>query len=293
MNIKNQRKSLIQSTKENIEFPKKEKIINDLKELKKAIQYVEEIINDENYKPLSKKSIDELTSFPQAKCINEAYIHSIVEKLKTLIEKNKSIFENDFKTEIENYYISIYCQAEERLTAIKFDISEYPPTLESIIYNTDSLTLEKKNLMAQIDKLQKEIDIEIEKSKNAQIEYETMKNNPESLIRKKYISELKKQEEKMKSIWHNICEKSNIIENKKQRLEELENKEKKLSNINLDDFIKLRNQLYEELGFILENESVSSIAMIYLQKELIKNNVYTIGKNEYRIKYKEKTLDIK
>lgn len=307
MNHRYRQKSLIQimEEKEKCIIPNKNDIKKDLEDLTLAIKYTEDLIENEDYKPLDNNSINKLASLPQSKCIKDAFIYSIIKKIENIIEKNKSNFDNDFKTEISNYCITIYYELEKRLSAINFDISEQPPVLESTIYTKDTITNEKNNLQAAITKLQKEIDAEIEESKNAQIEYEKMEKNPNNFIKyndyenfhpsdpyeqPRYISKIDKQAEKIKSIWHNICIKQSTIEDYRQKIKELEQLEEKSKNMNLNDFVILRSKLLEELGI---NDLTQDIPIIHPEEGLKESKTYKIGKHEYSIKYEEKTMKLK
>ena len=107
-----------------VKLPERQKIINELNTLREAALYTERMMSSENYKPLSKNSIDKLSSFPQAKCFNDAFIYSIIEKLKTILEKNKDQFTTDFvMNDLSSHCLEIFCKLENNyLKAIKFDV---------------------------------------------------------------------------------------------------------------------------------------------------------------------------
>ena len=127
--------------KRKIKLPEKQTILNDLKALRETTLYTERMLDSENYKPLSKNSIDKLSSFPQAKCFSDAFIYSIVEKLKTLVEKSKDQITTDFiMNDIGGHYVQIFCKIEnDYLEALNFDIWDNPPTLKVSTYSTKKI----------------------------------------------------------------------------------------------------------------------------------------------------------
>lgn len=293
--------------KSKYKLPEKENILKNLEKLKEAIKYIERIVNNENYKPLSQNSIDKLSSFPQAQCINDAFINSIAEKLKVLVEKNKEKFDTDFQTSILNYCILIYCKIDGAIEAITFDISEQPPVLKSTTYSMDKIEKyidyfpqgmqglnNKKNIL--IGKWQQELmkltALKLDK-KNFKKHIDENYIGKDRYEEKPCVSNIDKQEEKLGKIKAEIDNIEKDIEKYTKKQKQAEYLENISKNVNLDDFIKLTDLLEQTLGINLESKSTRKIPIAHPENGTEKSETYEIGEKGCKIKYIKKIKTFK
>lgn len=309
-------------------LPEKIEIINEMKKLKEAIEYIETMIETNNeYKPLSQTSIETLESFPQAEYLRNFFLYIICKKIENLINQSKLQFTTEFKTMKKNYYISIYCEIEERfLEAITLDISEQPPLLESIIYCPDSLIHEKENLEHTIEELKNDKkriteDLKVEEkklevmsldSKNFRREIDFNNFFPRDCFEEPIpISKIDIQKDKIYRLQHKINEINERLDILFERKIEVEQLCQNISKINFKDFEKLRRLLEKELGINFKSQEVQEADIIphikrkidekrstlqYVKKipfmkqdkGVIDSETYIIGTNDRALQYVKK-----
>ena len=309
MIIDRKKTNLIQKMEEKNKhkIPEKENIIKDLEKLKEAIKYVERIVNNENYKPLSQNSIDKLSSFPQAKCINDAFINSIAEKIKTLVEKNKDKFDTDFQTSVLNYCILIYCRIDGALEAVTFDISEQPPVLKSTTYSMEQIEQYIDYFPKGMQGLKDKRDKLISKWQSEIMKLKSMEHNSKNFEKyidnsyicsdrfeeKPYVSNIDKQEATIANIKTQIDKIEKDIEKYTKKQEQAEYLENISKNVNLDDFNKITDLLEQALGINLESKSSKKSPFTHPEQGTEKTETYEIGKNGCKIKYIKKIKTFK
>lgn len=298
----------IMEEKRKIKQPERKNIINELQALKEASIYTEKMIDSKNYKPLSQNSIDKLSSFPQAKCFSDAFIYSIVEKLKLVVENSKNKFATNFQIETLGYYIMIYCNLENNpLEAISLDLSKKPPVLETNTYSTKKIEeyidyfpqgiqgLEnKKN--ALIGKWQKELM----NLKNMELDLRNYeKHIDESYIcsdrfeQKPYVSNIDKQEAVISKINAEIKKLEKEIEKRTKEQEQAQYLENVSKNINLDDFVKLIDLLEQTLGINLKSKAFKKSPFIHSEPGVENVETYDIGENNCKLQYVKKVKTFK
>ena len=295
--------------KEKIKLPERQKIINELNTLREAALYTERMMSSENYKPLSKNSIDKLSSFPQAKCFSDAFVYSIAEKLKQILEKNKDQFTTKFLiNEISTHSVEILCETEDDyLKIISFDVWDNPPKLEANTYSTKKIEeyieyfpegiqgLEnKKNVL--IGQWQKELM----NLKNMQLSQDNYREYvDESYIcsdrfeQKPYTSNIRKQEEKLASINSQIKKLEQEIEQRTKEQEQAQYLENASKSINLADFEKLVEIVEKTLGINLKNGTFQKSPFVRSEKGVEKSETYDLYENNCKMQYVKKVRTFK
>lgn len=278
----------------NINKPfKKKEIINELKELKNMIEYIETMTENEHYKPLEQTEIELLEHKPTADCIKEAHLYIIVEKIKKIIEQNKDKLSINFKTIVTKDKISInYVENLKTFNAITLNLEKQPPVIESTIYDISELNQDIKILETKIKEINKTIDklkdviekenINLGKLKKTKENYKSEDKLEQTLPK----SKLDKQEIKIDLLKYeirNLWCKLKKYKERKIKLEELEQ-----IALNFKDFEKLRKILKETLGINLESKTTKKDLIIEQSEPKEKSNNYIIG-NKYAVKYIQKT----
>ena len=284
--------------KRKIQIPEKQNILNDLKALRETTIYTERMMSSENYKPLSKNSIDKLSSFPQAKCFSDAIIYSIAEKLKTLVDKNKNQFTTDFITnDTCGHNIQIFCKIEDNyLEAIEFDVWNNPPKLEVNTYSTKKIEEYIEYFPEGIEKLKAKRDKLINlwqkgllNLKNTELKQEGLENH----IDEDFITDVAKQENTINNMGLEIKKLEQEIEKRTRQQEQAQYLEKVSKSINLSDFEKLIELVERTLGINLDNDTFQKGPNIESDLGLENLETYNLDKNNCKMQYVKKIRTFK
>ena len=268
---------------------KKQEIINELKELKKMIEYMETMTEEnENYKPLDKTEIELLEKKQTSNCIKDAHLYIIAEKIKKLAQQNKSKFKTNFKTIVAKDKITVNCVEDLKpFNAITLNTSVEPPQIESTIYDTSNLNEDKINAENKITKLLETRQDMTDKLKQEEINLEKMKKHKENFTPYGSLKQsiIDKQEIRINIIKYQIKELEEKIYENEQLIIKIGELELLSEKMDFNDFKKLRKILEETLGIDTKNAKGPVIEQTKLES---KSRIYTIG-NKYKVKYIQKT----
>lgn len=284
--------------KRKIQIPEKQDILNDLKTLRETTIYTERMMSSENYKPLSKNSIDKLSSFPQAKCFSDAFVYSIAEKLKVLIEKNKDQFTTDFiMNDISSHSLEVFCKLENNyLKAMEFDVWNNPPKLEVNAYSTKKIEEYIEYFPEGIEKLKAKRDKLINlwqkgllNLKNTELKQEGLENH----IDEDFITDVAKQENTINNMGLEIKKLEQEIEQRTKQQEQAQYLESASKSINLADFEKLIEIVEKTLGINLNNGTFQKSPFVRSEKGVEKSETYNLDKNNCKMQYVKKVRTFK
>lgn len=237
-------------------IPEKSEVINDMKEIKKALQHIEAIIKNNKYKPLAQDSLSKFDEYPELDCMKKAFISIIAEKIENLIYTKNAKINGEFKTRVNGQCIEIYNKSRENLEAVKLDLSKQPPLLESTTYNKHALAREKQILEIEIKELAAE---------KANLLQQLQYDEANSL----YTTNTK-------VLLVNINQRLAKSMNRKDEIDILE---RIMYKVNFEDFNVIRQLLEETLGINLAEKSVKKITMKQHENIALEMGAYVVNEN--------------
>lgn len=247
-------------------IPEKSEIIDEMKEIKKALQCVEAMIKDNKYRPLNQESIKKINEYPKLECMQKAFMCVIADKIRNLLEKDKKI-NGEFKIIENGQCIEITNANRENLQAVKLDLSKQPPLLESTTYNKFAITREKGILGKIVNELSAK-KLEIQKQlKLEEQNYVATTNMPYT---QQIFSNTKIQ----------LININQRLAKYTDRIDEIEELERIMYRFNFEDFNIIRKLLEEALGINVTEKGVKKLTVKQYENKAVDMGSYIVDEHE-------------
>ena len=281
-------------------MPTSDTALAALVDLKIALQVIQTMINNDNEKPFDLKNTKMLKSCFYDATFKLAFLSVVYNKIKNILEINKSKFTTNFKMEINDFSIIIYADCGIYLKAFEFNFEYEEPYLISTIYDiegikndldsTISILIDKENFKDELEKSFFEEKGILGKMKQNPVNSNFMYIEAPNELYEDFdfieTTPLNEQSKKINSIAKKIEHNNRMI----QFFLEIKNKNANLlevlSNINLDDFVKLREIIESSLGIMVKEEDVRPFHTP--EENIIDIQTYSIGDERYGFKYQLK-----
>ena len=274
---------------------------NDLEELKGIINVFNSMLNDKNSKPFSSKYTDLLENSPYCEVFKRAIIATTYERVKNIIEDNKSIFKTDFKVYTTSHSVIVYMENNGKsLNALVLDILNKIPELTSFIYDKDEINYDKEmaeSSLINLDKIKEELELKLKKESDKLEELlldkhnlipsiPTLKTSVLGEAVEVNISPVERQQNIIDEIKKELSKNEDEIVSTSDERNKIVNLLKDLENINFDDFEVLNVLLTKSLGIVATKSCYVPVKKY--EKDIVEYNEYDIGARGYTLKYIEK-----